>query len=161
MYECRFNHLLPLLPNLTAHSGPSSGPDTVKDNIKALQHRVSLLSNSAASSSSMDIRGQVTNLATQVMLLQQRILGDGVQIGSKIFQSFSDLCAWVPFISLHANMAYLLMPCPCWSFSLASGTLRQKKCSPPFTVNNGLDLFPCMKRGWWLRSEISSQWFPL
>jgi hypothetical protein len=44
----------------------------------------------------MDLHNQVINLGAQVELLQQRILGDGVQIGSKIFQSFDNLRAWVP-----------------------------------------------------------------
>jgi len=44
----------------------------------------------------MDLRSQVLDLTAQVKLLQQRILGNGVQIGNKIFQSFNDLRAWVP-----------------------------------------------------------------
>jgi len=38
----------------------------------------------------------VISLQAQVKLLQQRIVGDGVQIGSKVFQSFDDLRVWVP-----------------------------------------------------------------
>jgi len=57
---------------------------------------VASLSTSARSPGSMDLRSQVLDLTAQVKLLQQRILGDGVQIGNKIFQSFDDLRAWVP-----------------------------------------------------------------
>jgi hypothetical protein len=42
------------------------------------------------------LSSQVISLQAQVKLLQQQIVGDGVQIGSKVFQSFDDLRAWVP-----------------------------------------------------------------
>ncbi|MFN9979264.1 MAG: hypothetical protein ACK53Y_05090, partial [bacterium] len=67
----------------------------MKEDIKLLQQRMTSLSNSTRSPGSMDLRTQVLDLNAQVKLLQQRILGEGVQIGNKIFQSFEDLRAWV------------------------------------------------------------------
>jgi len=101
-YEARFARLLPLLQNLARPSSSSTtmGQDSLlREEFNNLQKQVDTISARLATkstASSQDLTTQVVTLQAQVKLLQQRIVGDGVQIGSKVFQSFDDLRAWVP-----------------------------------------------------------------
>jgi hypothetical protein len=100
-YESRFARLLPLLQSLSRSSvHPSSNDNPLyREEFQDLQKQVELLSSKLASRPALgspDLALQVTTLQAQVKLLQQRIVGDGVQIGAKVFQSFDDLRAWIP-----------------------------------------------------------------
>jgi len=100
-FEARFARLLPLLQSLMKHSPSSSNPDpdaSFRDAFKELQQRVDTLTKRLLNYpvlGSEDLNSQVVSLQAQIKLLQQRIVGEGVQIGFKVFQSFDDLRAWV------------------------------------------------------------------
>jgi hypothetical protein len=55
-----------------------------------------LLNFGTDSISPSSLPAQILDLQAQVKLLQLCITGNGVQIGSKVFQSFDDVCTWVP-----------------------------------------------------------------
>ena len=99
--EQRLARLLPILQNLAKQHHPAAPPEPLlREEIQDMQQRMDRMSSQLASrptlGSSADLVTQVISLQAQVKLLQQRIVGDGVQIGSKVFQSFDDLRAWVP-----------------------------------------------------------------
>jgi len=99
-YEGRFARLLPLLQNITKQSTAFPSQDALLcEEFQEMQRRMDLFSAQVTQKSVLgteDLSSQVISLQAQVKLLQQQIFGDGVQIGSKVFQSFDDLHAWVP-----------------------------------------------------------------
>ena len=99
-YENRFARLLPLLQNFSRQPTHSADQGIeFREEFQDLQKQVEFLttkmSTNKSNIGSPDLATQVLSLQAQVKLLQQRIVGDGVQIGSKVFQSFDDLRAWV------------------------------------------------------------------
>jgi hypothetical protein len=101
--EGRLIRLLPVLQNLAKPVPTAASVDSLlRDEVQELQQRMDQLTahtatrSSPSSGTNPELSTQVIALQAQVKLLQQRIVGDGVQIGSKVFQSFDDLRAWVP-----------------------------------------------------------------
>jgi hypothetical protein len=99
--EQRLTRLLPLLQNRLKQTHMAAPPEPLlREEILEMHQRMDQLSaqlhQRPTLGSSADLATQVISLHAQVKLLQQRIVGDGVQIGSKVFQSFDDLRAWVP-----------------------------------------------------------------
>jgi hypothetical protein len=111
-YEKRFTYILPILMVLKCN-GPTGIPSAAIPNVSSLM-LTSLQEQSQVLSSKVDNittgfptlgslhtpTGFLSNderlqdLENQVRLLQQRIVGGGVQIGTKTFQSFEDVQVW-------------------------------------------------------------------
>jgi hypothetical protein len=107
-FDSRFARLLPVLKHLQAsrQSAPTSTtPDaTVLNQIQELRLQVQKLQDtlwtqslvpSHSTAASNDVTETLLDLKAQLKLLQIRIVGDGVQIGARVFQSFEDVQAWV------------------------------------------------------------------
>lgn len=112
-YERRFTLIFPLLMDLKQGRDNSVSSEWRKLEIRLqeLEQRVPLTADSAWQSFAMNstgasesklIRGvqsstdeMLQDLQSQIHLLNQRVVGGGVQIGTKVFQSFEDVQAWV------------------------------------------------------------------
>lgn len=70
--------------------------EDLKKQISDLQHEVIALKDVASpTQASRSLDEQLRDISGQVKLLQQRIMGNEVQIGSKVFQSFDDVKVWI------------------------------------------------------------------
>jgi hypothetical protein len=70
--------------------------DALKDQVLHLQQELRVLcETSSLSTATRSIDEQMRDMKHQLKLLQQRITGNGVQIGTKVFQSFEDVKTWV------------------------------------------------------------------
>jgi hypothetical protein len=107
-FDSRFARLLPVLKHLQASKQPTPASPvpvaTVLNQIQDLQFQVqklqdTLWTQSLAStpptSTTNDVDATLLDLKAQLKLLQVRIVGDGVQIGTRVFQSFEGVQAWV------------------------------------------------------------------
>jgi hypothetical protein len=110
--ENRLLHLVPLLAQLKCGSGASSllilnngVPDRFQDRLETCEQTNSVLKDlvstlqeqptQTASMPSSAMEAQVLELQTQMKQLQLKVVGKGVQIGNKTFQSFEDVKVWV------------------------------------------------------------------
>jgi len=110
-FDTMFARHLPILKHLqTTTTGPNTATATqatdpnLLNHIQDLQLQVRKLQDTLWSQSLQPTPTPATpsitdaallDLQAQVKLLQVRIVGDGVQIGTRIFQSFDDVQAWV------------------------------------------------------------------
>jgi hypothetical protein len=112
-YERRFAYILPILVDLKRQGPqaphlPSVTPSvssltlaSVQEQLKALSAKVDRAATQPTPSrlyypgDTFGSEERMQDLENQVRLLQQRILGGGVQIGTKTFQSFEDVQVWV------------------------------------------------------------------
>lgn len=75
--------------------------EQVKEEVQDLKRRIDKGNDSAWNMLGHDggnhdrLDAAMRDIAAKVKLLEQRVVGDGVQIGSQVFQSFEDLRAWV------------------------------------------------------------------
>jgi len=84
----------------TGQPAPSLGPvtnvDDLQTQIRALQLEWQAFQRTpVAHPSSSALEEQLRDVTGQLKILQQRILGSGVQIGSRVFQSFDDVKVWI------------------------------------------------------------------
>lgn len=84
----------------TGQPAPSLGPvtnvDDLQTQIRALQQEWQAFQRTpVAHPSSSALEEQLRDVTGQLKILQQRILGSGVQIGSRVFQSFDDVKVWI------------------------------------------------------------------
>jgi hypothetical protein len=87
------------LPSFPAPPSSSTPPD-VATKISEIQAKVTHLEQVVhgsyrSSSVAHNLDATVRDVQGQLKLLQQRITGNGVQIGTKVFQSFEDVKVWV------------------------------------------------------------------
>ena len=70
--------------------------DLLKAQVIGLQQELKSINDiSSLSTTSKSIGEQMRDVKHQLKILQQRITGNGVQIGTKVFQSFEDVKTWV------------------------------------------------------------------
>ncbi len=107
-YEHRFSKILPILLSLNSQ-GRGASPEqdllTFKNQLQELDAKVlslqELLWDKGVASSTPSLAGPsgvdeiLRDLRAQVLVLQQRVVGGGVQIGTRVFQSFEDVVVWV------------------------------------------------------------------
>jgi hypothetical protein len=114
-FEKSFSRMLPILLNARAapsHRSTEQVPPDVTEKLASqlqeLTSKVDLLQqilwegSAIASSSSTSLSSSSTNadqllrdMQGQLKVLQQRVVGAGVQVGAKVFQSFEDVETWV------------------------------------------------------------------
>jgi len=107
-FDSRFARLLPVLKHLqaTKTSAPTAAATdpNLANQLQDLQLQVSKLQDAiwtqslhpaAAHPTPNDVESSLLDIKAQLKLLQVRIVGDGVQIGTWVFQSFEDVQAWV------------------------------------------------------------------
>jgi hypothetical protein len=94
-HSTRFTSIRPVLERITTLTTPTSAaaPDHL---ISDLQQRLSTLEQQI-SSNGMDTlcAESLSTLQEEVRLLQQRIVGNGISIGSQVFQSYEDFVVWI------------------------------------------------------------------
>lgn len=105
IFENRFSRLLPILQHLRSQNhSTSASSEPFRDQIRELQAKVSSLQESIWNQGLItappqthfpSLEAQVLDLQAQLKFLQLRIIGDGVQIGTRVFQSFDDVLTWV------------------------------------------------------------------
>jgi hypothetical protein len=107
-FDSRFACLLPVLKHLQVSKQPTPAspvPDaTILNQVQDLQFQVRKLQDtlwtqslvpSPPTSTINDVDATLLDLKAQLKLLQVRIVGDGIQIGTRVFQSFEDVQAWL------------------------------------------------------------------
>ena len=105
-YDKRFNIIYPLLLDMRAKlanqnisSNASTHPQVelrnLYDKIEALENKVDLAVAFPTNTTITGFAEQIEDLQQQLHLVNQRITGRGVQISSKVFQSFDDVVIWV------------------------------------------------------------------
>jgi len=91
----RFNNIRPILEQistLTSFPSPSGSNTTLlalEQRIAALEHQLSTRESPSIHIESLSI------MQEEIRLLQQRLVGTGISIGSQIFQSYEDFVIWV------------------------------------------------------------------
>jgi hypothetical protein len=120
--------------------------DALKDQVLHLQQELRVLcETSSLSTATRSIDEQMRDMKHQLKLLQQRITGNGVQIGTKVFQSFEDVKTWVKTNLPTRRYGLFWMLCLCWILYLRLTTLTLIKHSLPLTINKRRGLHQCMK----------------
>jgi hypothetical protein len=95
VHTTRFNNIRPILERITTITSavPPSGSSR---HLAALEGRLAALENSnTASGLDTTYLESITTMQEEIRLLQQRIVGSGVTIGSQIFQSYEDFVVWI------------------------------------------------------------------
>jgi hypothetical protein len=101
VFQRRFQHIRPLIGNMgflggteSTTSGNISDLTMLETRIKEVENRLghTLISSTVDDDS---IYRKMIDLEEKIKLLENRVVGAGVQMGNVVFQSFEDLLAWV------------------------------------------------------------------
>jgi hypothetical protein len=99
IFHKRFQHIKPFISTLSRSSTASRViPSRVHDSTDALVQCIALLEQKLETLQNFEadsMQCQFSDLEDKVKLLENRVVGAGVQMGGMDFQSFEDLLAWV------------------------------------------------------------------
>ncbi len=99
IFHKRFQHIKTFISALSRSStAPRVIPSRVHDSTDALVQRIALLEQKLETLQNFEadsMQSQFSDLEDKVKLLENRVVGAGVQMGGMDFQSFEDLLAWV------------------------------------------------------------------
>jgi hypothetical protein len=95
VHTTRFNNIRPILERITTITSVVP-PSHSSRHLAALEGRLAALeNNNTASGLDTTYLESITTMQEEIRLLQQRIVGSGVTIGSQIFQSYEDFVVWI------------------------------------------------------------------
>jgi hypothetical protein len=105
VFEQRFTKILPMLMSIRSGGKTSANNEleVIQNQVRELAQKVETMQelvwdkgvSAPPLNSDLHLSEVVRDLRSQVALLQQRVVGGGVQIGAIVFQSFEDVETWV------------------------------------------------------------------
>jgi hypothetical protein len=169
--ENRLLRLVPLLAQLKRGSGASSPlilnngvPDRFQDRLETCEQTNSVLNDlvstlqeeptQTASMPSSAMEAPVLELQTQMKQLQLKVVGKGVQIWNKTFQSLEDVKVWVSAQPPNHRYGLFVDGVSLFEF-FSAGHIDAEPPTPPSIANIILALNPPLGQEWHLLYKIS------